>query len=80
MCFYSNATCILPADDEMPDPNKGLKLAAQGNFDRTAFMFTNGTLCDTGEKMRRKDRLLGAMVNHTVKLIEKLCSGCLADE
>ncbi|WP_048796433.1 YcgJ family protein [Serratia sp. 506_PEND] len=39
---------------------KGKQLAAQGDFDRTAFTFANGIYCDTKEKVCRKDRYFGA--------------------
>lgn len=39
---------------------KGKQLAAQGEFDRTAFTFANGVHCDTKEKVCRKDRYFGA--------------------
>lgn len=39
---------------------KGQQLAAQGEFDRTAFTFANGIYCDTKEKVCRKDRYFGA--------------------
>ncbi|MGK2893083.1 YcgJ family protein [Klebsiella michiganensis] len=39
---------------------KGKLLAAQGEFDRTAFTFANGIYCDTKEKVCRKDRYFGA--------------------
>ncbi|GLH25490.1 hypothetical protein ENT52713_28860 [Enterobacter sp. 200527-13] len=38
---------------------KSQQLASQGDFDRTAFTFTNGIYCDTKEKMCRKDRYFG---------------------
>lgn len=39
---------------------RGKQLAAQGEFDRTAFAFANGVYCDTKEKVCRKDRYFGA--------------------
>lgn len=39
---------------------KAQQLAAQGEFDRTAFTFANGVYCDTKEKVCRKDRYFGA--------------------
>ncbi|PWI77183.1 hypothetical protein DEO48_25680 [Enterobacter sp. CGMCC 5087] len=39
---------------------KGQQLAAQGEFDRSAFTFANGVYCDTKEKVCRKDRYFGA--------------------
>ncbi|MCT4737200.1 YcgJ family protein [Raoultella ornithinolytica] len=39
---------------------KGKQLAAQGEFDRTAFTFANGIYCDTKEKVCRRDRYFGA--------------------
>ncbi|WP_439070498.1 YcgJ family protein (plasmid) [Serratia nevei] len=39
---------------------KSEQLAAQGEFDRTAFTFANGVYCDTKEKVCRKDRSFGA--------------------
>ena len=39
---------------------KSAQLVAQGEFDRTAFTFSNGVYCDTKEKVCRKDRYFGA--------------------
>lgn len=38
---------------------KGRHLASQGEFDRSAFTFSNGIYCDTKEKVCRKDRYFG---------------------
>lgn len=39
---------------------KGEQLAAQGDFDRSAFTFANGVYCNTRAHMCRKDRYFGA--------------------
>lgn len=39
---------------------KGKQLAAQGEFDRTAFTFANGVYCDTKAHECRQDRYFGA--------------------
>ncbi|OVZ79002.1 YcgJ family protein [Yersinia kristensenii] len=39
---------------------KGKQLAAQDEFDRTAFTFTNGVHCDIKEKVCRKNRYFDA--------------------
>lgn len=39
---------------------KGKQLAAQGEFDRTAFTFADGVYCDTKAHECRQDRYFGA--------------------
>lgn len=38
---------------------KGVRLTAQGDFDHSAFTFSNGVFCDSTERLCRKDRYFG---------------------
>ncbi|WP_080764353.1 YcgJ family protein [Hafnia alvei] len=38
---------------------KGARLTAQGDFDHSAFTFSNGVFCDSTERLCRKDRYFG---------------------
>lgn len=59
--FCADATGISDAlTTQYLGAKKGKQLAAQGDFDRTAFTFANGIYCDTKEKVCRKDRYFGA--------------------
>lgn len=51
---------------------KGQKLAAKGEFNRTTFTFANGIYCDTREKLCRKDRYSGADGKHAGKIDSKM--------
>ncbi|MGV3346201.1 YcgJ family protein [Enterobacteriaceae bacterium LUAb1] len=58
---------------------KEQQLARQGDFDHTAFTFSNGIFCDTKEKLCRKDRYYGEDGKHS-GIIDQYTTHLLFDD